>query len=92
VAFDKGTPIEPQLPCGNPRNVTIVGHHQHGDVEFPIKPLQQVLNLLTGGRIQAACRFIGDHDFGMSHNRPSDANTLLLAPRELPRIVASSIA
>ncbi len=90
-AIQEFASIKDQLFGCDRSYVTIVSYHEHGNVEFPIQPLKQDLDLVTGLGIKAPRGLVRNNNFGMSDNRSGNPHALFLAAGKLPRIVIRSI-
>ena len=61
----------------------VVGDEYQGQAEFLLQVLEQIDDLGLDRYIQRADRFITNHQLGVEHQRPRDANPLALAAGEL---------
>ena len=64
----------------------IVRCDQHRDSDF-VEPLEQLHDLERQGRIQIACRLIGNDEVGAARDSARDADSLLLSRRQRQRRV-----
>ena len=69
----------------------IVRDHHHRLAVLPVEHLQQGQDLGRRPAIEVARRLVTDEERRVGHDGPGDRDTLLLAPRELPRLVARAI-
>ena len=63
-----------------PRDYGVVGDHDDGS-SLAVQIAQQAQNNLFVGRIEIACRLVGQHNFRIIYQGSRDANPLLLATR-----------
>src|SRR5256886_8766617 len=71
--------------------VRIVRHHHDGLLEFLVQPLEQREHLFGGLAIQIAGRLVRHQDRGIARDGPRDRHALLLAARELARIMVHAV-
>ncbi len=64
----------------------LMGHHHHRHTLF-CKANHDVQNFFDHLRVEGRCRFVEEHDLWTHAEAPSDCHTLLLASRELARIL-----
>ena len=83
--------LQAQLPPGDRRRFGIVRHHQQRHVQLLIQPLQQPQNLHRRVIVQVSRRLVGHDDLGVRHDRPGDADALLLAAGKLPRVMLGPV-
>src|SRR5467141_2218235 len=67
--------------------VRIVRHHHDGLLELLVQPLEQREHLFGGLTIEVARRLVRHEDGGVGREGARDGHALLLAARELPRIM-----
>ena len=65
----------------------VVGDDQHAGAELVLGQAQQIQDLGLHGHIQCGGRLVGQDQAGVEHQRHRDDDALLLAARELVRIV-----
>ena len=59
--------------------------HDRTDAPFPTDSVEKLYDFVGPLRIQAGDRFIGKHDFRLLHERPGDADALLLPAGKIAR-------
>ena len=69
------------------RQTLRMGGENERERPFLLQLAQQREDLQTGPRIEVAGRLVGQHDRRPPHQRPGDRHALLLAARELTRVV-----
>ena len=79
--------LEVQRPLGARRGVRIVRHHDDGLAVLAVERLQQVEDLVAGLAIEVAGRLVAEQQRRIGDDRARDADALLLAARQLARIV-----
>jgi hypothetical protein len=70
----------------------IVRDHDDRLLVLAVERLQQIQNLVARLAVEIACRLVAEEQRRVGDDRAGDADPLLLAARELPRIVARAIA
>ena len=68
------------------RLVDVVGDEDDRLRNLAMEPQEVVLESVTGDRVDRAERLVHQHDRGVGGHRPGDADALLLAAGELPRV------
>ncbi len=68
-------------------NAGIVRHYQHREPALAVEPAYDLHDLGRGLRVEIAGRLVGEQDRGLVDQRARDRDALLLAARELVRIV-----
>src|SRR5213076_2488131 len=71
--------------------VRIVRHHHDSLLELLVQPLEQREHLFGGLAVEVTRRLVGHEDRGIAGDGPRDRHPLLLAARELARIVAHPV-
>src|SRR5581483_7327650 len=61
--------------------VAVVGDHDDGGAALGAAALQDVEHACAGLGVEVAGRFVGEHDEGVTHERPGDRHPLELAAR-----------
>ncbi len=77
---------EHHRPLGVLRDVRFVGD-QHDRLAVVVEPLEHRHDLLGGLRVEVPGRLVGQDQLGIVDERPRDRDALLLAARELARVV-----
>ena len=72
--------------CGTSR-ARIVGDHHDRLPELAVQPVEQVQDVRGRLAVQIPGRLVGDHQQRIAHERARDRNALLLAARQLVRIM-----
>ena len=67
-------------------DVGVVGGHEHGHAEL-VDPQQELEDLPADQRVEVAGRLVGDDDARVVDERARDRGALLLAARELLRVL-----
>src|SRR5437867_889605 len=83
--------VEVDDPLGALGGVRIVGHHDDGLLELPVEPVEQLEDLLGRLAVEVAGGLVGEQHRGVAHDRARDRHALLLAARELARVVVHAI-
>src|ERR1700694_2240282 len=89
--FEKRAFFEVQRSLGTIGRMRIVRHHDDGLAVLAVERLKQVENSVAGLAIEVAGGLVAQEQRRIGHNRARDADALLLAARELPRIVLRAI-
>ena len=84
--------VEMQRALGARRRVRIVRHHDDGLALVAIERLQQIEDLVARLAIEVARRLVAEQQRRVGDDRARDADALLLAARELARIVVHPLA
>ena len=71
--------------------VRIVRHHHDRLAVIAVERLQQVENLVAGLAIEVAGRLVAEQQRRVGDDRAGDADALLLAARQLPRVVLRAL-
>ena len=79
---------DPVGPVGGP---LIMGDHDKGLAELSIEAREQFQDLPGGNPVEIAGRFVGNDDRRIGHHRAGDRHPLLLAARELRRIMIQPV-
>ena len=66
--------------------------HQHDRDALVVELLEQGADLDGGAAVEVAGGFVRKHDGGLSDQSPGDGHALLLAARELARLVVDAVA
>jgi hypothetical protein len=74
------------------RRAWIVGDHDDGLAVLFVQRLQQVEDFVAGLAIQVAGGFVAEQQRGIGDDGARDADALLLAARQLARLVFHAIA
>ena len=83
--------LEVQRPPGALGGVRIVRDHDDGLAVLAVERLQQVEDLVAGLAIEIAGRLVAEQQRRIGDDRARDADALLLAARELPRVVLRAV-
>src|SRR5262245_2596767 len=71
--------------------VRIVGHHHDGLLELPVQPVDEREHLFRGLAVEVTRRLVGEQHLGVGDDRARDRHALLLAARELARVVLEPV-
>src|SRR4030043_952850 len=91
VVYLRGQPFEDYLPVLQGDQTSAIGPRQAEEVkttqrrapELPVQLLQVLEYGMRGSGVQAGHRFVGQQQLGILHQRPGDADSLLLPPTQL---------
>ncbi len=83
--------FEVQRPLRAFGRVRIVRHHHDGLAVLLVERLQQIEDLVAGLAIEIAGRLVAEQQRRIGHDRARDADALLLAAGQLPRVVLGAI-
>ena len=72
--------------------VRVVRHHDDGLLELPVEPLEQVEDLVGRLAVEVAGGLVGEQQRRVGDDRARDRDALLLAARELARVVVEAVA
>src|SRR2546427_767431 len=70
----------------------VVGNQNHGQVELPSQPLEELEDLSLNHDVQGRHRFVGDHELRIAREGHRDHHTLSHAARELVRKVPTALS
>ena len=84
--------LEVQRPLRARRGVRVVRHHDDGLVVIAVQGLEQVQDLVARLAIEVAGRLVAQQQRRVGDDGARDADALLLAARELARIVVHPLA
>ena len=79
-------------PAAVAGDVGLVRDEHDGQAVLGVEALEDVHDLDARARVEVARRLVGEQDRGIVHERPRDGDALLLAARELVRVVARAVA
>ena len=98
LMFTRGGRHQPSCPCrrascrdGEVGGLLVVRDHDDGLAVLPAQRPQQIENLVGGLAIEVAGRLVADQERRVGHQRAGDGDALLLAARELGRLVARAV-
>ena len=91
VARDRAR-VQAHDPVGHARDRRVVRHEQHRVVPFTGQVVQHREDLPAGVEIEAAGRFVAQHERRLLHERARDRDPLLLTARQLPREPVGDVA
>ena len=83
--------LEVQRPLGALGGVRIVRDHDDRLAVLAVERLQQVEDLVAGLAIEVAGRLVAEQQRRVGDDRARDADALLLAAGELPRVVLGAV-
>ena len=69
----------------------VVGDHHDRLAVLAVQHLQQAQDLVGGGAVEVAGRLVADQERRIGHDGARDRHALLLAARELPRLVPGAV-
>jgi hypothetical protein len=84
---DEHALLEVQRPRRRARPRGVVRHHHDGLAVLAVERLQQVEDLVAGLAVEVARRLVAEQQRRVGDDGARDADALLLAARELPRVV-----
>jgi len=85
------TPSTP-VPAAALGEVEVVGDEHQGAAAVALQPEQELDDRVAGALVEIAGRLVGDEDRGVRRHGARDGDALLLAARELRRIVVPALA
>src|SRR6185503_19999887 len=92
LALDQQLAVaEPELPVRPPRGQQVVGDHHDRDAELPVHALERIEHQRRGLAVELRGRLVGEQDLRQVRQRDGDRDTLLLAARELARLVVRAV-
>ena len=88
---DEHALLEVQRPLRARRGVRVVRHHHDRLAVLAVERLQQIEDLVAGLAIEVAGRLVAEQQRRVGDDGAGDADALLLAARELARIVVHAL-
>ena len=83
--------VEVDHAVGPRGRLRVVRHHDDRLAELLVQAPQQLEDLVARLRVEVARGLVGDQDLRVGHDRARDRDALLLAARELPRVVVHPV-